>query len=241
MTELILNIGKPYERFLTKSNQIKTIRSSHFIGIKSQFTYVKPNPEIRAVIIRFKPGAIRMFVRCELDALTDEVVEADQVFGKEIHILEQKIAEETDNHKIFEQIESFLLSKIRFDTEALRTIDDIKLIYKNPIYSTIEDFQLENFSYKNLERRFKKNLGLTPKLFMNIVKFNYSSKLLTLKPLQSLTQTGYESGYFDQAHFIKAFKRFSGFTPKEYPKQNSQILQKNQQTVNKLFEFISNE
>lgn len=68
--------------------------------------------------------------------------------------------------------------------------------------------------YKRAERLFKLYIGMTPKLYSRIVRFNYCVKLFG-HPLYNLTDIAYQSGYFDQNHFIKEAKKFTGHVPSE--------------------------
>jgi AraC-like DNA-binding protein len=69
-------------------------------------------------------------------------------------------------------------------------------------------------SAKQFERKFKEAMGYYPKLYSRIIRFesvrdNYDSR-------RSLTDAAYEHGFYDQAHLIRDFKTFSGFTPRRY-------------------------
>ncbi|MEM8887164.1 MAG: helix-turn-helix domain-containing protein [Bacteroidota bacterium] len=70
-----------------------------------------------------------------------------------------------------------------------------------------------NLSYKKMERLFKKCVGIPPKLYARIIRFNYSLKIGTEQ--FNLTELAYESGFFDQNHFIKEVKRFTQKPPSE--------------------------
>ena len=59
------------------------------------------------------------------------------------------------------------------------------------------------------EKRFRQAIGATPKQFSRIVRFR---NLIGQRP-RGLTQVAYDAGYFDQAHFIKDFRIFTGKTP----------------------------
>lgn len=71
-----------------------------------------------------------------------------------------------------------------------------------------------------LERKFKLHIGITPKRFSDIVRLNASAKKMQqLKKPRKLTGIAYDSGYFDQAHFINEFRKYTGITPHQYHTQ----------------------
>jgi AraC-like DNA-binding protein len=72
-----------------------------------------------------------------------------------------------------------------------------------------------NISQRQLSRRFNSYVGISPKEFIRTNRFIYSLKHLKKYPAINLTEIAYESGYYDQAHFIRECKEFSGLTPGE--------------------------
>ena len=64
------------------------------------------------------------------------------------------------------------------------------------------------------EKRFRKVVGTTAKKFASIVRFN--SVLDHMNETKSLSEICYENHFFDQAHFIKDFKQFTGDTPDNF-------------------------
>lgn len=69
-------------------------------------------------------------------------------------------------------------------------------------------------SQKQLERRFKANAGFTPKLYSRIVRFE--NTIYNHSKYSNLTEAAYMNGYSDQAHFIRDFKTFTGYSPKKF-------------------------
>jgi len=88
------------------------------------------------------------------------------------------------------------------------------------IYQTNGTIQVKELNKKlfisqsPLEKRFRKVVGTTAKKFASIVRFN--AILDNLSETKSLTQICYENDFFDQAHFIKDFKQFTGDTPENF-------------------------
>jgi methylphosphotriester-DNA--protein-cysteine methyltransferase len=65
-----------------------------------------------------------------------------------------------------------------------------------------------------LEKRFRQAVGASPKKFASIVRLK--NVIQQYDSVNSLTELGYEAGFYDQAHFIKEFKTFTGCTPEKY-------------------------
>ena len=73
-----------------------------------------------------------------------------------------------------------------------------------------------NLSERSLERLFLAHIGITPILYARICRFQKSLRLLRKDDVRSLTDITYILGYFDQSHFIRDFKIFSGVSPTIY-------------------------
>ncbi|MBL7952075.1 MAG: AraC family transcriptional regulator [Flavobacteriales bacterium] len=69
---------------------------------------------------------------------------------------------------------------------------------------------------RQFERRFKRCTGFSPALFLRIVRFQRTYRMLENGTATTLTDVAHAAGYFDQSHFIRDFKRFSGLNPKAY-------------------------
>jgi AraC-like DNA-binding protein len=67
-----------------------------------------------------------------------------------------------------------------------------------------------------LARKFSSAIGLSPKQLAKTIRIQTTLKKLLNEEITSLTDLAYENEYFDQAHFIKDFKEFTGLTPKEF-------------------------
>jgi AraC-like DNA-binding protein len=71
-------------------------------------------------------------------------------------------------------------------------------------------------SVKQFERRFKAIAGFTPKYFARVVRFQSAKRKYCSTAITSLTELAYECDYYDQSHFIREFREFSGVQPHHY-------------------------
>ncbi|QMW02499.1 helix-turn-helix domain-containing protein [Spirosoma foliorum] len=99
-----------------------------------------------------------------------------------------------------------------------------KRMYQSAGLISVETLADEmHVSQKTLERIFKKNVGIPPKEFLRIIRFQELLKRLRNKKgenhasvaKESLLQTAFELGYYDHAHLTKEFKKYSGLLPSE--------------------------
>lgn len=95
---------------------------------------------------------------------------------------------------------------------------------KDTIISTLGSIKIQDLSEKTgysaryINMLFEQYIGLSPKTFERILKFQNAINLLNHHQEGHLTQVGMEAGYFDQAHFIREFKKLTAMTPAEYRK-----------------------
>ena len=71
-------------------------------------------------------------------------------------------------------------------------------------------------STKHLDTLFRKHVGLTPKVMSNIIRLNHFIASRNTFPAKSLTECGYETGYYDQSHLIRSFHQYAHKSPKAY-------------------------
>jgi AraC family transcriptional regulator len=79
--------------------------------------------------------------------------------------------------------------------------------------------QQANLSAFHFSRLFKRSLGLTPHQYVLRNRVERAKKLLSLTESIALADVGLQAGFYDQAHFSKAFKRVVGLTPKKFAQQ----------------------
>lgn len=72
------------------------------------------------------------------------------------------------------------------------------------------------FGVKQFERVFSKNIGLNPKKYLSIVKFQNVLQMKKKFPNANLQRLAYENGYYDQSHFTHDFKNLTGLSPKDF-------------------------
>jgi AraC-like DNA-binding protein len=129
-----------------------------------------------------------------------------------------------------EQIESFLLSQL-IDKQAKKYI---KLLM------WLDELESETTtSYKTLSRLFQEVIGISPKEYVQIKRVNQSLALFASSKDIKSQDLADQLGYYDSAHFINEFKKYTGKTPKSL--KNSLFEMKNSEFIDEFKQYISPE
>ncbi len=165
--------------------------------------------------IKFKPPALTHLFGLEMSALTDTVVTLNSKLPQ--------LDKCTDQLKIINSNEE----RIEFLQDELTKMSSL-IASRTPIDKAIEIIfnQCGNISVaaiceaaavteRQLERLFKKYIGLSPKLYARIIRFSYIFQIVQERKM-SWSELGLEAGFYDQSHFIKNFKAFTGEDPSQY-------------------------
>ena len=125
-------------------------------------------------------------------------------------------------------IEKFLLDKLTHSEKKIKRIDLIKDVMseltKDDFFDNINNVAARyGITSRYLQKLFAQHTGLTPKLYSKINRFQNSLVLVAQKNTP-LTSIAYECGYFDQSHFIREFKSFTGQTPSSFTAEDSSAV-----------------
>ncbi|MCU0433233.1 MAG: helix-turn-helix domain-containing protein [Bacteroidia bacterium] len=135
---------------------------------------------------------------------------------RDFNFLHEEIQEKDLSRKI-ELIENYLLKRLS-QTKIRPTLsaDIVDFLYTQHSSVRLKDICREfHLSERTLERKFTQDIGITPKQFIQVLRFNRAIRMASEKK-GSWAQIANELGYSDQAHFIHSFRNFSGETPISY-------------------------
>ena len=215
--EMIFHYGDAYKQYIEIGNCI--IQPICFvIGQLTRPLEIEPTGEIGIFSIRFYPEGFLPFATIPIKEMENTAVSLVKLFSKDKHEIEQKILRADSTSERINHIEAFLLSRLAYakniDRIIKSTIDTI--LTPNGQLSVAELSKQTNINRRQLERKFSSAIGLSPKQLSKIIRLQTTLKMLINKKFTSLTALAYEGEYYDQAHFIKDFREFTGLTPKEF-------------------------
>ena len=179
---------------------------------------IQPTGRIKLFGTRFQPAGAFPFFDFSLSELTDSTEEIDSIWGTEGRELEDRICEARTFDARVAIIEIALtrrlLAKERANTSAIAAAGMIvKAVGGVSIRSVA---QAVGVSERTLEREFKSKIGVSPKLFARIIRFQTLLKAVESDDSTSLLDHALDLGYFDQAHMTNEFREFAGKSPTAY-------------------------
>ena len=222
--EMIFHYGDLYRQYFEDGTS--TIQPRSFIyGQITKYIEIAPTGRSGIISARFLPDGISPFINIPLSALENKAVPLTEIFNENGKLLEGEVIKAKDNQERIKLIETFLLSKL----SEQPVIDAITKSCVDVIFQTKGQIVLTELADKmdinrrNMERKFLSVIGISPKQLVRVARLQATLKMLEQKKTMSLTEIAYENGYFDQAHFIKDFKEFTGMSPKSFYADNLKL------------------
>ena len=179
--------------------------------------------------IRFYPHTASVVLSDHIDAFNDHVTDfAAAANGIEIKQLHEQLLNESTLNKQLALLETFLFKKIytfQQKNAKFQVVHNVITEMKHEDFcDNIQDVAFRyGISSRYLQKLFLQYTGLTPKLYYKINRFQ-KSLILTSNKQESLTSIAYQSGYFDQSHFVRDFKFFTGVAPSSFDAADSTVV-----------------
>jgi len=179
------------------------------------------------VIIVFHPQAIHQIFGIPAIELRDKVIPVDEIFGHQFQYIQEQLAELQHIRDKVNLLDGFFLSfiyKNGFNPQPVTTNTLQQIQLAKGLMPVGQLTKITGFTERQIERKFIECVGLTPKMYSNIVKLHHLLKHLNNgNTNKKLTSIAYEAGYTDQSHSIKEFKKYTGLTPGEYIKKAGKL------------------
>jgi len=173
----------------------------------------------RVLGIKFKPGCFRPFWRGPMGELTDQVIPLDAAFGAAGERLETSVLACLDDEaQAVQRAEGFLLERLpAFDAKALLARDIVaRILADRELVQAETVAQAAGLSLRSLQRLFHEYVGVSPKWVIQRYRLHEAMARLGAEEAVDLPALALALGFYDQAHFSRAFKTFLGRTPAGY-------------------------
>ena len=195
------------------------------VGAHSRSTEIDTSRPQTLLGVHFKPGGAFAFLRPPADAFHNAEVTLADVWGGVARELRERFFETQDPATMFETLEAALLAQQVRDVARHPAVEFALRAFRADASTSVAALvEKTGFSARRFIEVFREEVGLTPKLFSRIRRFQQVLETTRFQDEVDWTDVALECGYFDQAHFIHDFRDFSGLRPGEYLALRSEHL-----------------
>ncbi len=169
------------------------------------------------LIARLYPHASAIFFPHPASEFTNYATDMQDVLSKEIIELYDRLMNVDTIAMKINVLETYFLEKLRKNEKQLKKTVVMQQLCTH-LLTDYDQFDLaalaqnSGMSERNIQKLFLHNVGISPAAFVSVVRFNRSLAQV-LNTNASLTDIAYDCGYYDQAHFIREFRKFTGIPP----------------------------
>lgn len=194
------------------------IASSLVLGIRAHFTLIDTATLKSAMGVLFRPGGARAFFDVPADALYNEDVPLDLIWGSAASALRDRLREAGTATEKFRVLETALLERVnkRFALHAAVLYGLAEFTRAPHVRSVLEVAREAGLSRRRFAQLFRDQVGLTPKLYCRLRRFQGVLRQIALGAPVNWADVALAGGYCDQAHLANEFRNFSGISPSAY-------------------------
>lgn len=199
-------------------NIIQRCEQSWFAGLQSQYLTIASGQNAKMLVVTFKAQAAGTFIKGSAEVCANQVRLAADFMGEEVTSLRSQLMANLNPEAMFALLESFLDARIPKATIQQQVVATAV----EHIQSTSGQLKLtelvaqSGYSQRRFTELFKLHVGLTPKQYHRIIRFNQILSSIHQQDSFNWLTVAQDCGYFDQAHFIRDFKSFAGINPSQY-------------------------
>ena len=208
-------------------NQSDHLPQSFLYGQISHFKDLCLIERISFIIVVFQPDGLYKLLGVPAHELKDQIIGLQDIFGQSAERLYDQLMYRNHPTVKLNALNTFFYTLAIQNKSLGQTSFSNVLKYitdHNGLLSVEELLKHSSHTERHMERIFAEQVGMSPKKFVSIVQLHFFLKLLRNKADDTtLTTISYESGYFDQSHLIRTFKKYTGFTPSIYLNNTSRL------------------
>jgi AraC-like DNA-binding protein len=216
--ELVINLRQNELRFYDPERPENCSRFSGAIVSGAHGRGITPDAEEAIIGVHFKPGGAFPFLGLPAGDLTDTHVDLESIWGLSAGRLRERLCEATTSAERFQLLADALMTRLRHGAEQHYAVSTaLEMFWKNQAGPTVRDAaKYLGLSQRRFIEVFKSEVGMTPKLFSRIQRFQQTRTFILQNLSPNWADLAVDLGYFDQSHLIREFLEFTGLSPTDY-------------------------
>jgi AraC-like DNA-binding protein len=229
--ELVINLRQNellfYDAELTEN---RSSFSGAIVSGASGRSFSPDTAEAALIIgVHFKPGGAFPFLGLPAGDLADTHVDLETLWGPSAGRLRERLCEARSSAERFQLLQEALLSRLCHGVEQHYAVSAaLEMFGKNQAGPRVREVAKHlGLSQRRFIQVFKAEVGITPKLFSRIQRFQQTRTFIQHNPSINWADLAVDLGYFDQSHLIREFLEFSGLSPTDYINRHKRFIEPN--------------
>lgn len=177
---------------------------------------IRTPENLKLIFCIFKPFGFYRLFKTPIHLLNNNVIPLEVFLGSRSREFKEKVVlapSDEDKIRVVDDFFTSLARPLQIPYRSRVEQAQNQLLLRNGLVNIDGLSNQLNISRRSLERYFSENVGLSPKYYAKVLRFNYAFALKRANPALDWFDIIYDCGYFDQTHFIKDFKQFTGEPP----------------------------
>ena len=214
---LTFPIGCPQIIFHRKSPlyipELKSFQNTFTISGQVNFpAHIQSDGNLDMIVAVFYPHTVGMFIGTPPSAFYNQEISGYDIENQQLNDVAARIFDSTSGDEPIGILERWLLTRINSNLNLRRIASSIGELMRTPSVSVNILADKACLSRKQYERVFREQVGMNPKEYARVVRFQKAMRMLQCGS-RDYACIAHHCGYADQSHFIREFKKFCGYTP----------------------------
>ena len=191
--------------------------SSFVSGLQNESTVTQRHGLQRGVHVDLPPLAAYTLIGVPVSQLTDQVVDLPAVLGRGTTELVETLAAARNSRDAFRELRTTLVARMVRGPQPTPAVAWVcQQLRSSHGSARIDDLvKRTGFSHRHLAARFREQVGMTPKAFARVLRFDHSVTLLR-RDRPSLASVAAAAGYYDQSHLNRDFRAMAASSPRAF-------------------------
>ncbi|WP_193311760.1 helix-turn-helix transcriptional regulator [Agriterribacter humi] len=165
------------------------------------------------IVVEFNPRGAYRFFQVSLNDIKNQIHPLKDILGTVSQYLEVQISNVGTVSEKIDLLQKFLLKQLILTAQDLVFEYCVEKIVSSKGKVTVKELEKKTeYSSRWLNKKFAVNLGVSPKSLSTIIRFNQYYNAVANNNEMDFMQNAFYDYYYDQSHFLKEFKRFTGLS-----------------------------
>lgn len=229
--ELVINLHEDEFRIYcpTQLEHCKRFSGAMVSGTYTGSFVIDAHQQAAVVGVHFRPGGAFPFLGIAASELADTHFDLETLWGSAARELRERLCAAREPGERFRLLEKALMAHLYRPLERhYAALFALSILSRADSHPSVRDIAKKvDLSQRRFIQVFRREVGLTPKQFYRLRRFQRAFASLRQSRLPDWSRLAMECGYFDQSHFIRDFRNFSGLRPTEFLCQRSSRVKEN--------------